>query len=569
MLSVTDGTGSCLVSRLGGKHCPVQRHMTPSGSVVSWHDRSVPPSSRKLLALVGAVLVAATACTALEEGSPLGDERAPAGPVGPVPDGLDDYYGQRLDWGDCAPYATTAIAKQTFAAEEVECAHLSVPLSYENPDAETIEVGVLRSRARGDRIGSLLVNPGGPGVSGMEAAASLRFSPTISKLGERFDIVGFDPRGVGASTPTVECLTDAERDADRADDSEVDGTPQGVKEQEAEERAFASKCAERTTHGEEMLANIGTRDVVKDMDVLRSVLGDEKLTYLGYSYGTRIGYTYAEQFPDNVRAMVLDGALDPEQDIVDSLVAQGKGFGDAFAAFVEWCAKRQDCALDDNPDEATERYQDLVQPLIDNPVTIGDGRDLSFEDATTATVQALYSRQLWEKLNTGLNELRRGRGETLMALADQYNERGPNGEYSSTQDAFAAIRCVDDPRVTDRDKILAAQRRYAKVAPFLDSGRPISDARDACAFWPVPNTSTPHLPDVEGVPPVLVISTTNDPATPYKAGVQLAKAMDGRLLTYEGTQHTVFAQGIPCVDQPGIDYLIDGTLPKKGLRCSG
>ncbi|MPY79681.1 MAG: alpha/beta fold hydrolase [Actinophytocola sp.] len=508
--------------------------------------------------------MAVSACTSPD---PADDEPAPAGPVGPVPDGLGEFYGQRLDWGDCAPYATTAIAEQTFTTPELECARLEVPLSYENPDAKTIEIGVLRTRAQGDRIGSLVVNPGGPGVSGMEAAASMRFSPTMGNLGKRFDIVGFDPRGVGASKPTVECLTDAERDADRADDSEVNGTPQGVKEQESEERAFARKCVQRTTHGKEMLANLGTRDVVKDMDILRSALGDRKLTYLGYSYGTRIGYTYAEQFPDNVRAMVLDGALDPEQDIVDSLVAQGKGFGDAFTAFAKWCAKRQDCAIGDDPSQATERFQNLVQPLIDNPVTIADGRELSFEDATTATVQALYSRQLWEKLNTGLNELQRRRGETLMALADQYNERGPDGEYSATQDAFAAIRCVDDPRVTDRDKILAAQRRYAKVAPFLDSGLPISRARDACAFWPVPNTSKPHLPDVEGVPPTLVISTTNDPATPYKAGVQLAKAMGGRLLTYDGTQHTVFGQGKPCVDQAGANYLIDGTLPKQGLRC--
>lgn len=519
------------------------------------------------IALVGIALMVTTACTAANDAGPTSDERAPTGPVGPVPDGLDDFYGQRLDWGDCAPYATTGIAEQTFAAPEVECALLEVPLSYEDPDDETIEIGVLRTRAQGDRIGSLLVNPGGPGVSGMEAAASLRFSPTINKLGRRFDIVGFDPRGVGASKPTVECLTDEERDADRADDGEVDGTPRGVKEQEAEERAFARKCEKRTKYGEEMLANIGTRDVVKDMDVLRSVLGDRKLTYLGYSYGTRIGYTYAEQFPGNVRAMVLDGALDPEQNIVDSLVAQGQGFGDAFAEFAKWCAQRQDCALGKDPAKATERYQDLVQPLVDDPVTVADGRKLSFEDATTATVQALYSEQLWEKLNTGLNELQRRRGETLIGLADQYNERGPDGEYSGTQDAFAAIRCVDDPRVTDRDKILAAQRRYAEVAPFLDSGNPISDARDACAFWPVPNTSKPHLPDVDGVPPVLVISTTNDPATPYKAGVQLAKAMGGRLLTYEGTQHTVFAQGKQCVDQPVIEYLIDRTLPKKGLRC--
>jgi pimeloyl-ACP methyl ester carboxylesterase len=305
------------------------------------------------------------------------------------------------------------------------------------------------------------------------------------------------------------------------------------------------------------------------MDVLRSVLGDRKLTNLGFSYGTRLGYSYAEAFPHNVRAMLLDGALDPAQDAVESLVDQGAGFGKAFREFAAWCAPRRDCALGHDPNGATAAYQQLVRPLIEKPVVTGNGRKLSYENATTGTIAALYSQRYWETLNSGLNELRRGRAATLMALADMYNERDPNGHYSSTQDAFVAIRCVDDPRVTERAKIKQAQRRYAEVAPFLDPGLPPSAARDACAFWPVPNSSKPHLPNVQGVPPVLVISTTNDPATPYQAGVNLAKAMGGRLLTYEGTQHTVFLQGNRCVDQAGTTYLIDGTLPAKGTRCGG
>ncbi|WP_245901101.1 alpha/beta hydrolase [Prauserella shujinwangii] len=504
-----------------------------------------------------------TACTQDDQ------DGARSGPAGPVPAGLERFYAQQLDWGDCGPFATTQSAASAFSGEGLECARLTVPLDYGRPEGATITLGLLRKRAGddGDRIGSLVLNPGGPGASGMQAAASIAGSVTGSPLGERFDVVGFDPRGVGASDPQVECLTDAERDADRASDTEVDGTPQGVARQEAEAKEFAAKCARRTEHGEEMLAHLGTRDVVKDLDVLRSALGDEKLTYLGYSYGTRIGYTYAEAFPRNVRALLLDGALDPEQDVVDSLVAQGEGFAKAFAEFAAWCAPQQDCALGSDPDGATKAYRELVRPLIDNPVTLGDGRRLSYEDATTGTIQALYSDQFWEQLNTGLNELKRHRGSTLMALADMYNERGPNGHYASTQDAFTAIRCVDDPRVTDKAKILAAQRRYEEVAPFLDDGEPDSSARDACAFWPVPNTSEPHLPDVEGVPPALVISTTNDPATPYQAGVRLAKAMGGRLLTYEGTQHTVFLQGEACVDEAGIAYLVDGTLPERGTRC--
>ncbi|MEU6646542.1 alpha/beta hydrolase [Saccharomonospora sp. NPDC046836] len=493
----------------------------------------------------------------------------PTGPAGPVPAGLERYYGQSLDWGPCQPYAKSERARSTFQGEGLECARLTVPLDYTKPQGTTITIGVLRQRATdaGDRIGSLVLNPGGPGASGMEAAAV--FAPGVANrpLGERFDLVGFDPRGIGASEPTVQCLTGPERDTERAEDIEVDGTPSGVRAQEAEQRDFAQKCAQRTEYGNNMLAHVGTRDVVKDIDVLRSVLGDQKLTYLGYSYGTRIGYTYAETFPGNVRALLLDGALDPEQDLVDSTVAQGAGFGKAFGEFASWCAQQQDCALGTNPADATRAYQDLTRPLIDDPVQVGDGRRLSYQDATTGTIQALYTSQLWSQLNSGLNELKQQRGTALMALADMYNERGTDGRYATTQDAFVAVRCVDDPRVTDRNEIIEAQRRYAQVAPFLDPGTPPSSARDACNFWPVPNTSEPGQPDVQGVPPTLVISTTNDPATPYQAGVNLAKALHGRLLTFEGTQHTVFLQGNECVDTAGTDYLVDGTLPADGTRC--
>jgi pimeloyl-ACP methyl ester carboxylesterase len=317
-----------------------------------------------------------------------------------------------------------------------------------------------------------------------------------------------------------------------------------------------------------MLANLGTRDVAKDMDVLRSALGDPKLTYLGYSYGTRIGSTYGEDFPGNVRAMVLDGAVDPQEDPVQSLVAQGAGFGKAFGDFAGWCALQQDCALGPDPAGAVKAFQGLVQPLINFPVPVGDGRRLSFQDATTGAIQALYSQQLWDKLNTGLNELKQQRGATLMALADFYDERGPDGHYTTTLNAFTAVRCVDDPRVTDKNQIAQAMKQYDQVAAFLDDGRADGAALDACAFWPVPNTSVPHAPNVAGLPPTLVISTTNDPATPYQAGVNLAQALKGSLLTYVGTQHTVFLQGVSCVDKAGTDYLVDGKLPPAGTRCT-
>ena len=526
---------------------------------------------RRITAIATSVLLAASlaACTSSGKTEPPAPTTESHPPSGPVPAGLERFYGQSLSWADCAPYATSEDSRSAFQAKDVQCARLTVPLDYAKPTGDTITLGLLRHKATGDRIGSLVVNPGGPGASGMVAAAGLGKPVTTTGLGKRFDLVGFDPRGIGASQPAIHCLTDQERDADRADDSETDGSPAGVLKQESQEKDFAAKCAQRTDDGTGMLANVGTRDVVKDLDVLRSVLGDEKLTYLGYSYGTRIGSAYAEAFPKNVRAMVLDGAVDPEQDAVESLVAQGQGFGTAFTQFAKWCTAQQDCALGADAGGAVRAFQNLVRPLIDFPVPVGDGRKLSYEDATTGVIQALYQESLWDTLNTGLNELKQQRGATLEKLADIYNERDSDGRYGTTQDAFTAIRCVDDPRVTDPQVILKAQEEYVRVAPFLDDGRPASAARDACAFWPVPNTSEPHVPNVEGLAKTLVISTTNDPATPYQAGVNLAKGLKGALLTYEGTQHTVFLQGVKCVDEAGTDYLVDGTLPPDGKRCSG
>ncbi|MFL6144953.1 MAG: alpha/beta hydrolase [Labedaea sp.] len=516
------------------------------------------------------VLALVASCTTSTPGTAVAPVIERRGPTGPVPDGLAKFYGQALSWGDCGSYATSESDREVLNGREVQCTRLTVPLDYGKPNGDTITLGVLRHPASdpAKRIGSLVINPGGPGAAGMPAAARLATQAKSTSLAQRFDFVGFDPRGVGASEPTVKCLSDAERDAERADDDELDTSPAGVAKVESDEKDYAAKCTQRTGKGATMLANIGTRDVVRDLDVLRSALGDQKLTYLGYSYGTRIGSTYAETFPQNVRALVLDGALDPNQNAVDELVAQGAGFQKAFDGFVAWCVKRQDCALGKDPSQALATFQGLVHPLAQHPVDVGDGRKLSFSDATTGVVQALYADELWEYLNTGLTELKGNKATTLMLLADSYLERGRDGHYSTTQDAFTAIRCVDDPRVTDKNVVLEAQRRYKEAAPFLDDGQPASAALDTCAFWPVPNTGQPHLPNIAGLPPVLVVSTTNDPATPYQAGVNLAKALGGGLVTFEGTQHTAFLQDNKCVDDVGARYLTDVQLPPTGTRCS-
>ncbi|HZS19627.1 MAG TPA: alpha/beta hydrolase, partial [Pseudonocardiaceae bacterium] len=378
--------------------------------------------------------------------------------------------------------------------------------------------------------------------------------------------IGFDPRGVGASKPAVRCFTPTERDADRLD-VEVDTSPAGVERIQRKEKDYDNKCAERSG-GTTLLANVGTRDAARDIDILRAALGDQKLTYLGYSYGTDLGTAYAEQFPHNVRALVLDGAIDPAQNQEQRQLGQAAGFQHAFDTFAAWCTAQPDCPLGHDPAKTTAAYRALVLPLIDHPVPLSDGRKLSYDDAQTGTIQALYDTQLWAPLARGLRELSGGQARILMLLADLYYGRQPDGSYTYELDAFNAVNCVDDKSITDPAEALKISEEAIAAAPFEDDGHGPSPALDDCAFWPVPNTGNPHTPHVDGLTPVLVISVTGDPATPYQSGVNLAHELGARLLTVEGTQHTAALQGITCVDDIVTRYLTDLALPADTARCT-
>ncbi|RDI32517.1 tripeptidyl-peptidase B [Rhodococcus sp. AG1013] len=517
-----------------------------------------------LVATIAAVTVLAVGCTTepssgTVSGTPVAAEAGEAG-AGTVPPGLEAFYTQQIRWGSCDGFATDGGE----LSPTLECAKVTVPLDYDNPGGDTAQIAISRSAATGARVGSLLVNPGGPGASGLSTASVA----DGTDVAERFDVIGFDPRGVGASTPQVRCQTPQETDAERRE-SNVDMSPAGIARTEDKNRTYAARCAERS--GVPLLAHVGTREVVRDMDVIRSVLGDPQLNYLGFSYGTRIGTAYAETFPGNVRAMVLDGALDPEQDPVEEVVLQGAGFQQAFDGFAADCARSADCPLGSDPSRADARFRALVDPLVDRPAATTDPRGLSYGDAITGVQQALYSPSLWRPLRAGLKELSAGRGDELLLLADMYEGRLDDGSYSNLEDAFNAVRCVDDPPVTDRAIEGEADTRYRQAAPFLDDGRGTGNAPlDACAFWPVPNTGAPHTIDaaaLQGLPTVVVVSTTEDPATPYQAGVNLAKQLGGALITYRGTQHTAVFDGVACVDDPVSAYFVDRTAPDPDLTC--
>ncbi|MGH3912703.1 MAG: alpha/beta hydrolase, partial [Pseudonocardiaceae bacterium] len=450
-----------------------------------------------------------------------------------------------------------------------ECARVRVPLDYADPDGARGEIALLRVPARGERIGSLLVNPGGPGGSGMnfvalQASDVLGQPLTAGPVGERFDVIGFDPRGVGASTPRADCYTDAEYD--RGEGFSGDFVPDIADEQEA--RMVAQRCAEGSG-GPQALASFGTSDVARDMDVLRATLGDEQLSYLGYSYGTQLGAVYAEVFPQNVRAMVLDGAIDPDLTATEFYLAQTTGFQKALERYAADCATSADCPLGTDPARATERFQAIMRPLLERPVPTTDGRGLSYEDAVGGVTNGLYSPLLWPTITEGLAEVAAGRGDVLQARRDAAFGRGPDGRYNDLIDAVYAIRCMDSPRRTPAEQTELA-RQASAAAPILDTGRPVPESHHECEAWPQPPTlPEPWVTGPVDLPPTLTVSVTGDPATPYQGGVNLARVLGGSLLTVEGTQHGIAMLGqSECVDGLLADYLIDLQTPPDNARCT-
>lgn len=449
--------------------------------------------------------------------------------------------------------------------DNAECGMLSVPVDYSKPDGDVARLAMIRFPAAGRKIGSLVINPGGPGESGVESAVSL-LSGLPQSVKDRFDIVGFDPRGVGSSTPAVWCNSDEDNDRLRADPT-VEYTPEGVEHLENETKKFVQRCVDKM--GKEFLENVGTENVAKDLDAIRVALGDDKLTYLGYSYGTRIGATYAEQFPQKVRAMILDGAVDPNADPVEEDIRQAAAFQKAFDDYATDCTtKNPDCPLGTDPAKAVEVYKSLIDPLVEHPAKTRDQRGLGYSDATVGTILPLYSPNLWRHLTEGLTGLKNGNGDVMLALADLYMGRDAKGHYNNSTDVRVAVNCVDKPAITDRATVVEEDRRAREVAPFMSYGEFTGHApMGTCAFWPVPPTSKPHEISVKGLPPTLVVSTTNDPATPYQAGVDLARQLGGTLVTFEGTQHTVVFQGNKCIDDIAATYLVDVTVPPPGTRC--
>ncbi|MFI1097324.1 alpha/beta hydrolase [Streptomyces sp. NPDC020917] len=519
-----------------------------------------------LLRFPAAVLAAAglllSGCTSGSGGHPAsasspqsgaGSSTASSSATGAPSADLAPYYGQKLTWHSCG-------------ATGFDCTTMKVPLDYAHPDAhDDLSLAVARKQAAGpgSRLGSLLVNPGGPGGSAIDYLqyAALGYPAPVTS---RYDMVAVDPRGVARSAP-VECLTDKQMDAYTAVDTTPDDSAE-VNKLASADKSFAQGCEQ---HSAKLLDHVSTVDSAKDMDVLRALLGDQRLNYVGKSYGTFLGATYAGLFPKRVGRLVLDGAMDPSVDALESSRAQAGGFEVAFKAFAGYCVKQAGCPLGTTTvADAGTHLDALFKNLDAHPLPTGTPRKLTEALGTTGVIAAMYDQSSWPTLRDALSSALKGDGGPLLKLSDSYYERDDSGKYSNLMYANAAVNCLDlPPALRSPADVERALPSFDKASPHF--GTTLAWSSLVCGYWPVKATGHAAKITAPGAAPILVVGTIRDPATPYAWAVSLADQLSsGHLLTYDGDGHTAYARGSDCIDTSVNAYLLDGKVPAKGKTCT-
>ena len=466
----------------------------------------------------------------------------------PQGDGLDGYYAQELEWSECS--------------DGFECSSFSAPIDYANPADGAMQISVIRKLATGTALGSLVLNPGGPGGSGIEYTTYAEYVVSDT-LRENFDIVGFDPRGVGFSTP-VECLDDEQTEEYIA----LDGSPDDqteIDQAQAMSELFAQSCA---TNSPDTYKFLDTISAARDVDILRELLGDEKLNWLGKSYGTFLGATYADLFPERVGRMLLDGAIDPTLTNEKLSYGQALGFELALTRFVDDCVTKSDCPLSASGAAGVSEVGDLLIELDANPITLDDGRLFTQAMGTLGVVGSLYDKQYgWPELRTNLGLAFDGDFSGLASSVDFYTGRQSDGSYKdNSNDAIAAVNCLDRPDRATTEETAALASEWKKVAPNF--GEYLAWSNISCSYWQAEATGVPKEITAPGTPTILVVGTVNDPATPYAWSQALAAQLSkGVLLTLDGDGHTAYYQGSKCIDEIVDNFYLTGEA-EDGITCT-
>ncbi|WP_107417094.1 alpha/beta hydrolase [Streptomyces sp. CB00455] len=510
---------------------------------------------RNALRATAAALAAALLTTSACSGS--GDEEKTKADAAKAP--------RPLKWGECSA-PTAAEGGGQAPPKDWQCATLDVPLDYARPEGETIPLALIRAKARDqkNRLGSLVFNFGGPGGSGITTLPGA--AKEYEALRARYDLVSFDPRGVGRSAP-VECEDDQQLDAYYAQDSSPE-SPQEEKTFVDNIRAYQDACRKNSA---KLLPHVGTSDAARDLDRIRQALGDEKLNYFGISYGTELGGVYAHLFPKNVGRAVFDAVVDPTKTSEEGALGQAKGFQLALGNFAQDCVDRGDqCRLQGST--AKEIEADVIKlqkDLAAKPIPGMGERMLTETAATNGIAQALYSKELWPLLEQGLDEADGGQGQLLLALSDALNGRDQQGHYSNIGAANTAINCADSKDRYTLEQTKAKLPAFRSASPVF--GNFLGWAMMSCTGWPVPGAW--ETPDVSapGSAPILVIGNTGDPATPYEGARRMVERLGpgvGVELTYKGEGHGAYNSGDTCVQQAVDTYLLDGKTPEANTVCT-
>ncbi|WP_306232554.1 alpha/beta fold hydrolase [Agrococcus beijingensis] len=522
-------------------------------------------ASASLLLLTGCVLLPPALPS---PGQPSGSSGSSGSPSGPgsvsapvwsptgedVPADLAPYYGQSVDWQGCGSNW---------------CGMVTAPMDWYGSVDDDIEVSVVVAPATGDRLGAILYNPGGPGASGADYVQQFADFLVAPEVRERYDLVGFDPRGVGGSTP-ISCYDDPKELYDWLWELPPSPAPEPLSDEDLQLQLedaqwFADSCLENTGP---FLEFVGTEQVASDMDLIRALLGEEKLGYLGVSYGTLIGSTYADLFPENVGRMVLDAAVAPDATDDEGTLFQASGFELAYGNFVDDCLQQRGCPFTGSRDEAMQQTAALLDALDDDPIEVADGRGLGSGALFVAIAANLYSDAQWSTLRTVLADVMAGRGESAFAQADAYYGVRPDGTFADNSlEALIAVNCLDAPAVTDFDQVRANAQEIMAAAPTLG---PDFVGLSSCAAWPFEATREPHAITAPGADPIIVIGGLNDPATPYQQSVELAAMLEsGVLISVDAEGHSQY-NGVNrnrCVDEPVNEYFLTGVAPTADLTC--